>query len=290
MTFQVIAILAPVFLIVLVGYLYARFDQPDMQVINRIIMQLLVPALILSVMSSKDFEILRYSRLSLSAVGVILTSGLAAFFVAQVLGYRWRTIVPPMMFGNWGNLGLPLIVLAFGDASLNAAVILFITGNIMHFTVGTAILSGRFSLMVFFKTPVILAVMLGLLINVSNLVIADFLLKPLDMLGQVAIPLMLLSLGVRLNHVHWNDLSISLIIAVLCPTVGLLAAYGFGSLLQLESMQLKQLLIFGALPPAVMNFMFAEQYKLEPEKVASIVMVSNLFAIGTYFVLLYLII
>jgi predicted permease len=39
------------------------------------------------------------------------------------------------------------------------------------------------------------------------------------------------------------------------------------------------LLIFGALPPAVLNYVFAERYRQEPGKVASMVMLGNLGAL-----------
>ena len=39
------------------------------------------------------------------------------------------------------------------------------------------------------------------------------------------------------------------------------------------------LLVFGALPPAVLNFLFAERYNQEPERVASIVLIGNLAAL-----------
>ena len=39
------------------------------------------------------------------------------------------------------------------------------------------------------------------------------------------------------------------------------------------------LLVFGALPPAVLNYVFAERYRQEPDKVASIVMVGNVAAL-----------
>ena len=39
------------------------------------------------------------------------------------------------------------------------------------------------------------------------------------------------------------------------------------------------LLLFGCLPPAVLNFMVAEQYNQEPGKVASIVLIGNLMAV-----------
>ncbi len=286
----VISIIFPIFFIVLCGYIYACFEKPDMQVINRMILQLLVPALVFSVMSSKDFEIAIYSKLALAGVGVILASGLAAYFVAKLCHFQWKTLVPPMMFRNWGNLGIPLIVFAFGEQALNAAVILFLVGNVVHFSIGVILMSGRFNVREFFQTPVIIAMLLGLLVNISDIQMPVFLLRPLDMIGQAAIPLMLVSLGVRLQHVRWSDLSMAFVGAVLGPIIGLTIAFVLASLLGMSDLQTKQIMIFGALPPAVVNYMFAERYNLEPEKVASIVLLSNLVSIGVYFVLLYFII
>jgi len=286
MILQVISIIAPIFLIALFGYIYAAFERPNMQVINRMILQLLVPALVFSVMSAKDFQMAIYADLALAALGVILFSGLAAYILSRLMGFKWTTLVPPMMFFNWGNIGIPLIVFTFGQSALNAAVILFIVGNIVHFTLGITMMRGRFDLKEFFMTPVIIAFFLGLMVNNLELSIPDFVIKPIDMMGQAAIPLMLVSLGVRLQSVRWNDMKIAFVAAIFGPLIGLLAAYGFAHLIDLNDLQTKQLLLFGALPPAVMNYMFAEQYDLEPEKVASIVLLSNLLSVVTYFVLL----
>ena len=287
---HVTSIIFPIFFIVLCGYIYACYEKPDMQVINHMILQLLVPALVFSVMSSKDFEITIYSKLALAGAGIVLASGMVAFLVAKLFGFQWRTLVPPMMFRNWGNLGIPLIVFTFGEQALNAAVILFLVGNVVHFSIGVVLMSSRFNMVEFFQTPVIVAMILGLFVNAVDIQMPVFLLKPVDMIGQAAIPLMLVSLGVRLQHVRWSDLSMAFMGAILGPVVGLLLACMFASLLGLNDIQTKQILIFGALPPAVVNYLFAERYNLEPEKVASIVLLSNLVSIGVYFVLLYFII
>ena len=50
-------------------------------------------------------------------------------------------------------------------------------------------------------------------------------------------------------------------------------------LLGLQGREAAMLLVFGALPPAVLNFLFAERYKQEPERVASIVLIGNLAAL-----------
>ena len=287
---QALFIIFPVFFIALCGYIYARLVRPDMQVINRMILDLLVPALVFSVMSSKDFQIAIYADLAIAATVIILASGLIAFVTAKLLSYEWRTLVPPMMFRNWGNLGIPLIVFTFGEQALNAAIILFLVGNVWHFTLGIFLMSGRLSAVEFFKTPVIIAMILGLLINAIDLELPRELVIPLDMLGQAAIPLMLVSLGVRLQHVRWSDLSMAFVGSLLGPVVGILLAWLLANALNMSSDQVKQILIFGALPPAVMNFIFAERYQLEADKVASIVLLSNLMAVLVYFVLLYLIV
>ena len=60
---------------------------------------------------------------------------------------------------------------------------------------------------------------------------------------------------------------------------GMLIAAGVIQLLGLQGREAAMLLVFGALPPAVLNFLFAERYKQEPERVASIVLIGNLAAL-----------
>ena len=49
--------------------------------------------------------------------------------------------------------------------------------------------------------------------------------------------------------------------------------------LGLDQSQQGLLILFGCLPPAVLNFMVAEQYKQEPGKVASIVLIGNVLSV-----------
>ncbi|MES9888760.1 MAG: AEC family transporter, partial [Candidatus Sedimenticola sp. 6PFRAG1] len=96
------------------------------------------------------------------------------------------------------------------------------------------------------------------------------------MLGQIAIPLMLFALGVRLIHIDWSAWRIGMIGAVICPLSGLVIAIPMGLMLGLSDLQFAMLVVFGALPPAVLNYMVAERYGQEPQNVASIVMLGNL--------------
>jgi malate permease and related proteins len=102
---------------------------------------------------------------------------------------------------------------------------------------------------------------------------------PIEMVGQIAIPLMLFTLGVRMVDADFSDWRLGLWGAVLAPASGLAVAALITPFMDLTSQQLAYLFVFAALPPAVLNYMVAEKYGQEPRRVASIVFMGNLFAI-----------
>ena len=98
----------------------------------------------------------------------------------------------------------------------------------------------------------------------------------LRMLADLSIPLMLLSLGVRMRDLRLADWRLPLVGALVCPLSGLAAAWPAARLLPLSTMQQDVLLVFAALPPAVLNYLLAERYGRQPQQVASIVLFGNL--------------
>ncbi len=276
---QVFEIVSPLLIIALVGYVYGTRVNPEMQFTNRLIMDVFMPALILQVMLTEGFNVVDYSALIGAGFILMLGSGLVALICARLIGFDWRTVTPPAMFSNWANLGLPLYVAALGAEALNGGVMLVVAGNILCFTLGVYIYSGSIKVSEIFKTPIIIAVIIGLSLSYTDTSIPSFIDKPLDMLGQVVIPLMLFSLGVRLTKVSLNDSALGLVVGIFCPVVGVAIALGLIQLIPMSEMHQATLILFGVLPPAVINFMLAEQYNRNPEQVASIVMIGNLFGL-----------
>jgi len=136
---------------------------------------------------------------------MVLGSGLLTWPLARLLGYRTRTFVPPMMFSNSGNMGLPLMLFAFGERALPAAVVLFMVENLLHFSVGTRMVDARASLLGMFKVPILIASIAGLACSIGGIQPPLALSRPIGMVGQIAIPLMLFSLGVRLTSIDFSD-------------------------------------------------------------------------------------
>ncbi len=279
MLVRIVSILFPLFAITALGFFIARRMKPDLSHANRLNLEVFVPALVFGAMASKDFRIADYLPLLLAGLGVIVASGLVGWLAARALGIAPRTLVPPMMFNNCGNLGLPLAVLAFGDAALAPAVVLFVVSNLLHFFFGAWLLDPRSGWLKAWQSPPVLATLAGLGVGLAGIEVWPPLLTAIRMVGDISIPLMLFALGVRLAESRIAAVGFGLFGAVLRPLAGMAAAWAIMHLIGLPAREQALLLVFGALPPAVLNFMFAERYGQEPDKVASMVLIGNLAAV-----------
>ncbi|TFW07522.1 AEC family transporter [Oxalobacteraceae bacterium OM1] len=284
---RILGIILPVFIIIAVGYGYGRLRgstvRADMSAVNRVSMDVLCPLLVFTALASKDFDLARNGMLILAGVLISLGSGLLAWPVARMFGYDVRSFVPPMMYNNCGNMGLPLAVLAFGPTGLSAAVALFMACNLIYFSVGIKIIeSGRDKhtpMWKFLASPMMVSMMIGMLFAVFHVTLPAPLMQALKMLGDACIPIMLFSLGVRMLDVNFKSWHIGLVGAIVCPVAGLAFAWLLDTVLPLTPDQRGQMYLFASLPPAVFCFMIAEQYRQEPDKVASIVLLGNVAAL-----------
>ncbi|WP_022653949.1 AEC family transporter [Aquaspirillum serpens] len=289
MVLRILEILFPVLSIIAIGTLYGRFRRPDMLAANQLNMDLFVPALVFAALASKDFHVMAYLPLAAAATAVVLGSGLLAWPVARLLGLDWRTFVPPMMFNNTGNMGIPVMVLAFGSQWLPGAVIVFLVEMVLHFSLGLWMLDHKTKLLGLFKQPVIMATILGLVVSLGQIALPAPLQIALKMLGDISIPLMLFALGVRMAGISFADWKIGVIGGILCPLSGAVVAWLWLQAFPLPPMQEALLWVFAVLPPAVLNYLVAERYQQEPARVASIVLIGNSLSVFSLAIVLYLV-
>jgi malate permease and related proteins len=276
---RIVEIVLPVMLIIALGYALGRAWKPDMRVMNRFNLDVFGPFLVLAYLSDKSVDLVSMWPLAVASIVVVLGSGVLAYPFAKLAGESPRTFVPPMMFNNCGNMGLPLALFAFGPAGVAGMVALFTTSNLLHFTVGSFIVNRHAEWKFLLKSPMIWATAIGATMGISGLHLPDVVHTPIKMVGDTAIPLMLLALGVRMNDVKRKDFSMSLLAAAVCPVTGLIMAGIAALIVPMTKEQIGLVYLFGALPPAVLNFLVADYYKQEPEKVASIVLVGNIASI-----------
>lgn len=278
---RIVSIITPVILIILVGWIYGRKAHPDMTGINRATLDVIAPLLVVSAFVSKDFVLADQLALLGCAVAVVLGSGLLAWGIARAIGADPRTFVPPMMFNNCGNMGLPLSVFAFGPAGLAPAVALFAASNLMHFTIGLKVVNRHASLGQIARNPMVLATVAGVALSLARpwFSLPEPVYQSIKLLGDATVPLMLFALGVRMKDVSMKNWGMGMLGAAVCPLVGLACALVLTWLIPLTELQRGLLFVFAALPPAVLNFLVADHFRQEPDQVASIVLLGNIGAV-----------
>lgn len=285
---RIIGIITPVLIISAMGYAYARISRPDMTWVNRLSTDLLYPLLIYTAMASKHFHIVTYLPLIGGALLVMAGSGLLAWWIARLLNYNPHAFIPSMVFTNVANMGLPLTLFAFGQEMLPAAVSLFMIFSLVHFTIGIRICAPHASVKGILRGPMLWAMIGGVVSSLVGFSLPEWLAASTRMLGDAAIPLGLFTVGVGFASFRVERWSIGLVGAVLCPISGLIIAWPLAQVLGLSKPMQGVLILYSALPPAVMNYIFADRYQQDPGLVSAIVVVGNIASILFVPVALYL--
>ncbi|MCB1914217.1 MAG: AEC family transporter [Rhodocyclaceae bacterium] len=276
MLIRIVSILFPLFAIAALGFFVGRRMRPDLSHANRLNMDVFIPALVIAALAGRSVDLVAFLPLAVATLLLVVGCGLTAWLAARLLHIDPRTLVPPMMFNNCGNLGLPLAVLAFGEDALAPAVVMFMVSNLLHFSFGAWLLDHSVRLRAIWRIPSVWATFVGLAIGLSGIEVWPPMMMAIRMLGDIAVPLMLFALGVRLTDSKIGEIRLGLAGAVMRPLLGMAVAWAIMAVIELPARQQALLLVFGALPPAVLNYIFAERYHQEPEKVASMVLIGNI--------------
>lgn len=278
----VVNIVAPVGLLGLVGFLWVRlgFGYP-MEFVTRLCMTLSLPPLVFTALMKTDIEPAALTALSLAAALAYGGLTLAFLGVTAVLNLDRRTFLAPLIFGNTGNVGLPLALFAFGQTGLDYAVVVFAVMILWHFTFGLWIVAGGGSPARLLREPIMGATLLGALFLWQGWQTPEWVTNSLNLMGQVAIPLMLLTLGAAVARLKAGNLSRTLWIsglrAVVCLGMALLA----GRMLGLPDVALAVLILQISTPVAVTSYMMAERYGADAQSVAGLVIASTLLSVVT---------
>lgn len=280
MLHQVVSILFPVFALVFVGYLVGRFIKPDFRPINRINMDVFTPALVFSSLVSMPID-MGQAPLLLAAIIAVIVPGIVMVPITKLTGLSFKAWAPPHMFRNSGNLAIPLFTYTFGELALPSAVLLFVVSACLHISLGVMLLSSGNPLKQIIKMPIFLSASLALAMNLSGVSIWNPLYEATALLGHAAVPVMLLSLGAQMLNLRLDGLKVGLVCTAQSLGTGAIAFALIYWLIPLPTMQLQMMVLFTMLPPAVMNYLFAERLNIEPMTVASMVLFGNFFSILT---------
>ena len=279
LVWRIAQVIVPVFFIVAVGFFYARRFRPDLTVFNRVVLDVMTPVLVYTALAGKEFVLAEHALLLGAGAALILLCGIAAWLLARATHTNARALVPVVMFTNCGNMGIPLSLLAFGPAGFGAAVALFSISNVIHFSIGARITNAHARTRELLLSPLMVSAALGFASAATGFRPPEILMTGMRLLGEPMLPLMLLALGVRLTALRRSDVSLGMVGALARPLIGLALAIPIAWALGLDTGARGQLILFAALPPAVMQFMLADRYGQEPQRVAAMILLGNALAV-----------
>lgn len=287
----VLEIVAPVFLLAGFGLGWVKLGfEYRLQFVTQLAVNVAVPCLI--------FVALMKTEIDRAALGLFVVAGFSTHFVVIILMSSFiralkldqRTFQAPMNFGNTGNLGLPLCVFAFGEVGLGYAVVMLAISTILAFSYGIYLVAGRGAFGQILKEPLMWGTGLGALFLWQGWETPRFLTNTLELTGQMAIPLMLLTLGVAMGRLVADKLvqalALSAVKLLICVSVGACMGWAFG----LDHTAFGVLVLQMAMPVAVTSYLLAEKYEADGPAVAGMVMVSTTLAVISLPVLLALLI
>ena len=275
----VLGVVLPVFLCAGVGWVWVHLGQSfDRGQVSRLISDVGAPCLVFSSLVGFDPGSEQIAQMAGAALLVLAGSAVVAWPILRASGLPAHTFLPPVVFGNAGNMGLPICLFAFGEEGLALAVCFFAVTAITHFTLGVLVWSGHASPAEWLRTPLVYAVVAALSVLGTDVALPVWLTNTTTLLGGFTIPLMLLALGASLHELRVADLRRSLALSVLRLGLGLGLGLAVAAGLGLEGEARAIVIILSAMPVAVFNYLFAERYGRRPQAVASLVVLSTLLA------------
>ena len=288
MLLQITAIIAPLFVCAGIGFVWGQLDRPfDTQLVTGLALSFGMPCLILS--SLTRFDISGEAFISVGgAYAVALAASIAInAVVAKVLGLDIRAYTPVLAFSNSGNMGLPLCLFAFGEAGLTFAIVNLVVSSVVSVTVSSGFYSGRTSFDILYKNPIVYGVLAAIPFMVAGTRLPTWLSNTTELIGGMAIPLMLISLGVAISKLQMNfvikSLGLSVLKLVLCFGIGVAVAEIAG----LNGTARGTLILMFAMPVALHNYVFAQRFKRREEEVAGMVLASTVLSFLTLPLLLW---
>jgi predicted permease len=270
---------SPAFLLALVGFAWARAgrDYPT-DFVSRLAFTTALPALLFTSLSDAAFAPQDVARLAGAVVLAYGSAALVTFAALRALRLPSRAWLIALVNGNTGNLGLPLVLFAFGPEGLAIAVTLFAVQNMLLFTFGVWLVSGEATPREALRQPTLYAALAGFAAGMAGWQPPVFADRALELAAGMAIPLMLLTLGVSVARLEVGDLVRASGAAALrllpCGAAGIFAAWA----LALPPLAADVLTLHMLAPAAVTSYLIAARYGRPTAPIAGLIVVSTALA------------
>jgi predicted permease len=274
----------PIFAIAGAGFLLARYAGVDVKTVARVVFYALLPCLAFRLLVTSSPSGPNVGRLILLAVLIMAAMGIVGYAAAKGMGLKdapLRAFMMVVMFSNGGNYGLPVVRFAFGAEALTYATIFFLTGSVTTYVAGAFFAGssrGRIAgaLDKVWRMPSLYGLALAVIVLTAGLPVPEAIMRPVALLSDAALPVMILVLGMQLERAVWPSRPGIVIFAVgISLLVAPLVAFGLASLLGITGAARQAAVILSSMPVAVITTILALEFELAPEFVTSAVFIST---------------
>lgn len=293
----IFTIIAPIFVVVGLAALMGRHFTIDPRSLSRIVLYLFSPSLALTSLAHSDIQAAEIGQILGMVLLLYLLMTLISLGLARLFHFE-RQLESAFMLTtvviNAGNYGLPLTEFAFGKAGLQRAILFYVITAVLANTLGIFLASKgnasvRRSLLNIFTVPLPYATILGLLINAGYLSLPITIDRAIALLGQAAVPCMLVVLGLQLVRTTVRGRLGPIMLAtgtrlLIAPLI----AFPLTMLLSISGVTRQVVIIQASLPTAVISSILAAEFGSDVEFAAAVILVSTLASIITVTILLWL--
>lgn len=277
MTTEIFTVTAPVFCIVALGFLWSKWHQTfDTETLTNLVVKLATPCLVFTTLTNFDLGLQTIGSMALAAACALFLSALIGSVVLRLSGLPLHTYLASLMHPNTGNIGLPLVFMAFGEKGLALGVAYFIVISISQYTIGYGLSAGSFSIKRLLQQPLIYAVLISLLVVSVNLPVPVWIEKTTELISGIVIPALLMVLGYSLAQLKITAIKLAIYLALVRLVMGLLVGILLIKGLGLEGDAAGVVFLMCIMPIAVFNFVFAKHFNRSPETVAGVIITSTL--------------
>lgn len=276
---RILGILAPSFVLACIGLLWFRFGPKfPVSFVTTLVINVSLPALMFHTLATAEIAISSLTQMALATLVVHILSVPAVLFLLKKAGKELHLSVA-LIVGNTGNLGLPVCYFAFGDVGLAYAITFFSVQCLLMFSFGDAVYAGSINYKQVASSPIFYSVVLGVLFRSFEWSLPEVVLNTTELLGQITIPLMLITLGVSLASMKITQLPSNLLWGFVSVVVGLIVSYLVAVLFGLEGVARSVLILESVVPVAVFNFLLASRHGRDLSEVSGLILVTHIAAI-----------
>ncbi len=276
------------------GYFLKRIDflsEKDIDPFNKIVMYILLPCMIFHALYSADLSLI--SKLGILPFVILASSvvtGIVSFFILKRLKLDditlWSVLVT-VMIANTAFMGYPVTLGIYGQEGFLRAIfcdiatlcIFLMLSFVLILKFGGTVKTAFRKIALF---PPLWAVILGLLFNFINIPIGPVIDNTVNYLGQGAIPLIMIALGLSIDFsAIRRSKSMIVFTSIMKLAFFPLVAFVVASQLGLIDLQFKISIVEAAMPSGMMSLLLAITYKLDYELTSDCILINTVISLIT---------